>query len=656
MTITSGVGTAALRVLFGLVVVGVSGGVGAPDVRAQGIDGRWIEVRSPHFIVVSNADEDDARQVAREFEVIRSVFQAALPESSDPRRRLTIIAAAGEEGLAKLMPQFWSQGDARPVGAFLRGSVEHHIVLRVDASQREGSRPVYHEYFHLLTSVNTGRLPPWLTEGFAEVYANTTVRGTTAEIGDARREHLALLSRNRLIPLDVLLAEDTNPHGGSIVDTALFYAQSWALTHYLLLGDDTGQGRRALDAYIERMHAGEDARAAFAATVGPLDDVSRALSRYVRRDGFFAMRIDTPPDVSERAEDEAERFPVRLLTSTEAVVLQARVLSHGGHRHLAKPLLDVAFDVKPDSPAVLEAIGLDAWYAGDDYDAGQAFIEANRLGSTSYISHYLGALLPRPASATEASRQRERSLRRAIELNERFAPAYAALARTLATQPEQGDEALALARTATELEPSDGTHWATLAVALLSADRPAEARDAAEHGFTVARTVEERVALRTVLENLEGAVAYYLRGNALRRIGQLEEAITAYRTAIRLAPDTIAHWNGLGIALREAGKTDDAIDAFLQVVTIEPSNAAAHHNLGNALHEQRKLDAAVNAYRTAIALDPEGEGTHRLLGDALRALGDRDGAIAAYRQAMALDPSDTAARQRLATLVMESER
>lgn len=47
----------------------------------------WHRVSSPDFVVLSDAGEDKAREVAREFEEIREVFRTALPSMrSDPTR------------------------------------------------------------------------------------------------------------------------------------------------------------------------------------------------------------------------------------------------------------------------------------------------------------------------------------------------------------------------------------------------------------------------------------------------------------------------------------------------------------------------------------------------------------------------------------------
>jgi len=44
----------------------------AKSTGAQAND--WIEVRTPHFIIVSNAAEDEARNAALQFERMRAVF------------------------------------------------------------------------------------------------------------------------------------------------------------------------------------------------------------------------------------------------------------------------------------------------------------------------------------------------------------------------------------------------------------------------------------------------------------------------------------------------------------------------------------------------------------------------------------------------------
>ena len=46
------------------------------NVAVAGSKPTWIELRSPNFIVVTNAGEGQARQVVYQFEMIRAVFRA----------------------------------------------------------------------------------------------------------------------------------------------------------------------------------------------------------------------------------------------------------------------------------------------------------------------------------------------------------------------------------------------------------------------------------------------------------------------------------------------------------------------------------------------------------------------------------------------------
>jgi len=44
----------------------------------------WVEVRSPHFTVQSNAGEKEARKVADQFEPIRNMFHSAFAALRNP--------------------------------------------------------------------------------------------------------------------------------------------------------------------------------------------------------------------------------------------------------------------------------------------------------------------------------------------------------------------------------------------------------------------------------------------------------------------------------------------------------------------------------------------------------------------------------------------
>lgn len=92
--------------------------------------GKWVEVRSPNFIVVSNAGEAQARKTAVQFEQIRSLFRDSLSYvKSSPSPVITILAVKDEDSLRELLPEFWAEkGHTHPAGIFLSGGYDQFQV------------------------------------------------------------------------------------------------------------------------------------------------------------------------------------------------------------------------------------------------------------------------------------------------------------------------------------------------------------------------------------------------------------------------------------------------------------------------------------------------------------------------------------------------
>ncbi len=76
-------------------------------------------------------------------------------------------------------------------------------------------------------------------------------------------------------------------------------------------------------------------------------------------------------------------------------------------------------------------------------------------------------------------------------------------------------------------------------------------------------------------------------GLAYARLNQYPEAVKAFKEAIRLQPQWgLAHEN-LGVAYIKMGHWQDARDAFLEAVRLHPNDAEAHYNLGLAYGKLR---------------------------------------------------------------------
>src|SRR5271163_1107285 len=114
----------------------------------------WVEVRSPNFVVLSDASEKQARHVAGQFERMRSVFHAAFPKAKvDNGSPIIVIALKDKKDFQALEPEaYLAKGQLDISGLFLQTPDKNYVLLRLDA---EGDHPyatVYHEYTHFVMS------------------------------------------------------------------------------------------------------------------------------------------------------------------------------------------------------------------------------------------------------------------------------------------------------------------------------------------------------------------------------------------------------------------------------------------------------------------------------------------------------------------------
>src|SRR2546423_2881710 len=165
----NGIGIAAVITAFvGMFVCARA--FGAADVN-QG----WIEVRSPHFVVSSNAGEKEARRIADQFEQIRALFHSAFANLRvDPAQPVLILAAKNENTMKLLLPEDWEvKGHVHPAGMYQPGEDKHYVLLRLDSGGANPFHALYHEYTHALLHLNFSKLPLWLNEGLSEFYGNS---------------------------------------------------------------------------------------------------------------------------------------------------------------------------------------------------------------------------------------------------------------------------------------------------------------------------------------------------------------------------------------------------------------------------------------------------------------------------------------------------
>ena len=113
-------------------------------------------------------------------------------------------------------------------------------------------------------------------------------------------------------------------------------------------------------------------------------------------------------------------------------------------------------------------------------------------------------------------------------------------------------------------------------------------------------------------------------GSGLSTQGKYEEAIVAFREALRIDPGYASVRCNLGAVLFARGDVEGAIASYREALRLDPSYVLAYRELGHALTVQGEMDKAIDAYRNAIDIDPKDARTHYYLGLALFAQAKAD--------------------------------
>lgn len=467
-----------------LIVLAVFG------LAPAGAKDAWIEVQSPNFKVISNASEKEARKIADQFEQFRELFHTTFPKLRvDLGKPLIILAVKNEDSLKILLPGYWeTKGHAHPAGLYAPGEERHFVALRTNFGAENPYEIVYHEYTHAIMNLNFRDLPIWLGEGLAEFYGNSTIHDKEVEIGKVSPYHLQILQENRLIPIDALMAVDANsPYYNEQNRVSVFYAESWAIVHYLML-DPGARKQQLLSNFLTAWTASGNQVEAAQSAFGDWKKFAEAMEAYARQRAFYISRVQTsirgdPKSYSSREEPPAELAAYRAL-----------FYLHTQRPKEAKSSAEEALNADPQLPLAYEARGM-LEFTNQDYSAAEAdFARAIELGSASFVPYFFAALtrLHGGLPLDDQDERRTALLEKAVAMNSQFAPAYSALASLYSTRPETRDKAIAAGRKAVELEPGNLTYRINYAYVLLNSGKTADARALAARIEQVARTPAER--------------------------------------------------------------------------------------------------------------------------------------------------------------------
>jgi len=448
----------------------------------------WIQVASPHFVVATNASEKQGRRLADQFERMRSVFHAAFPKLEvDPGVPIVVIAVKDEKDFRALEPaEYLAKGSLKLGGLFLHGPDKNYVLMRIDAEGQHPYSVIYHEYTHLLISKSADWMPLWMNEGLAEFYENTEIHEKDASLGEPSAENLEWLRQNRLLPLATLLTVDQkSPYYHEEKKGSIFYAESWALTHYIQMNDFPQKVNRLND-YSALLIQKVDPVTAATRVFGDLKQLEANLENYIRGGSFHYFTMTTTTEVDDSA------FKLQALTGTQSDALRADFLAYNHRTGDAQSLLDRVLQEDPKNVSGQETKGFLAMQEGHSDEAKKWYEQAVQLDSQSFLAHYYYAVISmREAREASGQDQVESSLRAAIKLNPLFAPAFDSLGVFLAMRHKNLDEARMMGVTAVSLDPSNVGYRINVANILMTMEQSQNAMVVLHAAAKVAKTPEE---------------------------------------------------------------------------------------------------------------------------------------------------------------------
>lgn len=550
-------------------------------------DVAWIRVRSERFDIISSATEPRTRELVADVETLAAALMRTSERFAPPRTRATVFVFDRRRESQPYFDLLFNQENARATGAYVR--YESGGTMIIDGSRKAlplkrndpGIRTAMHELMHDLLRQHDSAPPLWLEEGLAEYFAHAHVDGDRVTAGDPIRQHMALLNQRIPMTLHELFAVKAESKDSG---SSAFYAQSWALVHWLI-----GTNQQAFFAFLRDVEngaaVGDALQTHYGRSTSELEAAVRWRSPLTKRVVLQGARATAPS-------------PAQPLDRPTLLFELGRFLSHiaGAERETQRHYQE-ALRLDPRHARTLAAVGeLEAAVAAAPNDPAVHLLYAETLLTTA-IGPFAGIF--EPAAGDREKFRKARSLaERALTLGGEeglargiigttylvehdLATGIAELERARALMPQRMDFALNLY--SMYLRAGDRTKADALFAAAFASARDKQTVFAARNALVVSETARANTLTTTGKLDEAAAIIRQLSATMTDPHGRREmEQHAAKLEATSQVNRHILQYND-AIALANRGKNRDAIkllDELLKVATD-----------ASVIHDARKLRA-----------------------------------------------------------------
>lgn len=417
---------------------------------------KWITLTADEFQFISNASPKATLKIARDMLRMRAAVGQITKLKVRSPLPTKVFIFANERGFGGYRDAIMERKSENIVGVFAQGDAGNFILMRSDTEAVD--RIVYHELTHYFVQNTTAGMPLWLNEGLAEFYSTFRTDGSSVHIGRPVAEHVLWLRGESLIPLQELFTTTvTSRDYNEGFRQGVFYAQSWALLHYLMTDTDR---RAKLIQFLGHLGAGKSIEDAFSASFAmKFTQLEQELRTYVRLFGFKYMKYPLEEmDIPEPPQPELMQRDALLFQFGHLLVHAGPATADSAQRFLNETLAE-----NPQNAAAHADLGRLHESAGRRSEADASYATALQLGSDdpevfllaadSFMKRYEGRS---PSEIPPAELVKIRKLfERATELDPDRAEAWTGLGATYVGSTEDVTPGIAALKRSLALAPGE---------------------------------------------------------------------------------------------------------------------------------------------------------------------------------------------------------
>ena len=229
---------------------------------------------TPFYVLHSDLPEELAREAATRMTALAIEYSARTSGfSGKSPRGMDFYLFSDQQGYAQMggLPGSGGVFQSRWRGdTFVDGRLMAFVHGDSYAARKSTWQTIQHEGFHQFSALAIGgRKPPWIEEGFAEVFGYAEYTGDSFVSGVSPEREVrrikALISEDKVVPLEQMMFIDKDEWNARL--DADLYLQAWSMAYFLLHGEG-GRYMRPTEQFMARLGRGQNWTDAFVACFG----------------------------------------------------------------------------------------------------------------------------------------------------------------------------------------------------------------------------------------------------------------------------------------------------------------------------------------------------------------------------------------------------